>query len=43
MVEALNNIEEISKESYVFKGWWSLIKTPAIKIRDFSFTSSTEF
>jgi PmbA protein len=43
MVEALNNIEEISKESYVFKGWWSVIKTPAIKIRDFNFTSSTEF
>lgn len=43
MVEALNNIEDISDKSEIFKGWSSVIKTPAIKIKEFNFTSTTEF
>lgn len=42
-VEALSNIEDISSERYAYEWWSGGILTPAIKINNFNFSSSTEF
>jgi predicted Zn-dependent protease len=43
MVEAMNNIEELSLEREAFSDYGGGIFTPAFKIKEFNFTSSTEF
>ncbi|MCX7641052.1 MAG: TldD/PmbA family protein [Elusimicrobiales bacterium] len=43
IVEAFSNIEELSQEREVYDWWNGGIYSPAIKISDFNFSSSTEF
>lgn len=43
MVDAMNNVEEVSAERYTYEFWYGGVYTPALKISNFNFTSSTEF
>ncbi len=43
IVEAMNNIEDISSEREAYELWSGGIFTPALKIANFNFSSSTEF
>ncbi|MGC8867277.1 MAG: metallopeptidase TldD-related protein, partial [Elusimicrobiales bacterium] len=43
IVEAMNNIEDISLEREAYEFWYGGVYTPALKISDFNFSSSTEF
>ena len=43
LVDAFSKIEEISSDREVFRWWVGGIHTPALKISEFNFSSSTEF
>lgn len=43
VVEALSNIEDLSSERYAYEFWGGGILTPSMKIKDFNFSSITEF
>jgi len=43
MVEALNNVEDISSDRKTLSEWMASMSVPTVKIKDFNFSSGTEF
>lgn len=43
IITALSNIVELSSETYECEYFFGLMKVPAVKIKDFNFSSATEF
>ncbi|MBP7795458.1 MAG: TldD/PmbA family protein [Elusimicrobiales bacterium] len=43
MVEALNNVEDISSDRKTLSEWIASISVPTVKIKNFNFSSGTEF